>query len=125
MTDSNNEVTISTLQADNAALKLELDSLKTKIAQKDAQDRDDLAAAAAKAQEQSRSSARPPVYRNKLIETQKPSSVYTPVPPEEITQLRRLFGPGSDSRLANQLGLQSPQEYARQRQRAVNAGLIS
>ena len=118
MSNNNSEVTIFTLQADNAALRLELDALRGRVEQKSQQDRDDQVAATAKAQQQS--SSRPPNIQNKL--NQKPTSSYIPPTPAEETLARKYFGPHSDARLANRLAFDNPLEYQRIRQLAINVG---
>jgi hypothetical protein len=115
MTDTTNEATIA-LQEANAALQLELDTLRSKIQAKDAQDAQDRAAATAKAQQ----SSRPPNVQNKL--NQRPTSSYIAPTAAEETLARKYFGSHSDARLANRLAFDNPAEYQRIRQIAINVG---
>jgi hypothetical protein len=112
---SDNSVTIESLTSDNAQLRSELDTLKAKIQQKEQQDRNDIAATAAKAQAQT---------QNKLIQFQKPTDGYAPPKPEDECAARKFFGRESDARLANNLAKSNFGEYKRLRQVAVDLQLL-
>lgn len=124
MTDSNNNEATIALQEENSRLKSERDDLlarlskiESKVAQKDAQDLNDRAAATAKAQG--------PHSQNRLIQFQKPTNGYAPPKPEDEVAARRIFGRGSDSRAANSMALKNFGEYSRLRQVAVDLQLIA
>jgi hypothetical protein len=123
MTNNNNEATIA-LQNENALLRAKLAKIDQDA--QDAQAAQDKIVAAKQQEQQAQNNLRtPPKVMNKLIQSQKPSTGYTPPKPEDEAMARKVVGRDSDARLANNMSHQNPKEYARLRQIGVDLGLIA